>query len=237
MAEDHPILIETIQQMIHGEKKTSILHLRAIRKDQSIMDIELLGNVTFSNGKPILMGSILDISERKRNEKLLNKLAYYDPLTGLANRRAFEEYLGELVAGQVKDCKTAAILFIDLDGFKIVNDSFGHEVGDALLKEMGSRLVSCVRKEDSVARFAGDEFTILLPNIDKHVMIKRIEKIMDEISKPLTIQNNNIFTTSSIGISFFPEHGNDPNSLLKHADKAMYEAKKQGKNNYLIYGN
>lgn len=233
--EDQPILRESIQKCINGELETSILHLRAIRKDQSIMDIELLGTVTFSEGYPILMGSILDISERKRNETLLNQLAFKDPLTGLVNRRAFEDNLDKLIIDYGKENKTAAILFIDLDGFKMINDSYGHEVGDCVLKEMADRLLNCVRKEDTLARFAGDEFTIVLVNIDKDLVINFAESIMEEVKKPIAVHHHQIFITTSIGISFFPEHGKSPKILLKNADQAMYEAKNQGKNTYQIY--
>lgn len=234
--EDHPKIMESIKKLVNGEE-SPILQLRAIKKDQSIMDIELFGTADIKNGKPILMGTIMDISERKRNEKLLNELAYSDPLTGIANRRLFENNLRKLIIEDPKDNQTTAVLFIDLDGFKRVNDYFGHEVGDYLLIEMANRLQKCIRQEDTAARIAGDEFMILLANTDKNAVFKIAERIIEELKKPLLIQNKQISSTGSLGISFFPEHGREAKTLIGNADKAMYEAKKRGKNNYHIYSN
>ncbi len=234
--EDLPILMESIKKRLNGEKDTT-LQLRAIRKDKSIMDIEIFGTIDIRNGEPILMGSILDISERKRNEKLLNELVFRDPLTGVANRRFFENSLRKLIEEDVKDSQTSAVLFLDLDEFKRINDCFGHEAGDCLLIEMAKRIANCIRQEDTVARIAGDEFMILFGNTDKPSVIKIAEQIIQEVNKPFYIQENQISTSGSLGISFFPEHGSDPKTLIRKADAAMYKAKQQGKNTYHIYRN
>jgi diguanylate cyclase (GGDEF)-like protein/PAS domain S-box-containing protein len=228
LADDHSLLIGSIQDRLNGKSESSILQVRAVKKDQSLMDIEIYGTIAVRDGKSLLMGSILDISERKRNERLLNELAFYDPLTGLANRRQFEIHCRNLFFEMYH--QTSGVLLLDLDGFKQVNDSYGHEAGDFLLKEIAIRLLKCVRKEDIVARFAGDEFLILLPNTEKNSVIKIAQRIIEEVNKPFRFQQKQISASTSIGVAFFPEHGADSETLIKLADGAMYEAKKQGKN-------
>lgn len=168
-------------------------------------------------------------------EKKYKKLAYYDPLTGLSNRRYFEEKVSTTLMRKSKEGKNGAVIFIDIDGFKLVNDTYGHEIGDILLKEIGTRLLASVRKEDLVSRFAGDEFIFFLPSVDKASVLKIVKRIIDEINKPFVINKNRILTSTSVGISFFPEQGKDIKFLLRNADKAMYKAKLHGKNTFVIF--
>jgi diguanylate cyclase (GGDEF)-like protein len=127
------------------------------------------------------------------------------------------------------------VLFLDLDGFKKVNDTLGHDVGDLLLQEVATRLKSCTREVDTVARLAGDEFTIILSQTPKKKAVGVAERILEELQKPFSINNNQVMVTTSIGIALYSEHGPDSETLMKYADKAMYQAKKHGKNNYRIY--
>lgn len=168
-------------------------------------------------------------------EEKYKKLAYFDPLTGLSNRRYFEEKISNSLMQKSKEGKIGAVIFIDIDGFKLVNDTYGHEIGDSLLKEIGKRLIASVRKEDLVSRFAGDEFIFYLPNVDKDSVLIIVKRIIEEINKPFFINNNRILTSTSVGISFFPEQGKDIKNLLRNADKAMYEAKLHGKNKFEIF--
>ncbi|WHY03586.1 GGDEF domain-containing protein [Neobacillus sp. DY30] len=168
-------------------------------------------------------------------EEKYRKLAYYDPLTGLSNRRYFEEKVSHSLMQDSKEGKIGAVIFIDIDGFKLVNDTYGHEIGDSLLKEIGKRLLASVRKEDLISRFAGDEFIFYLPNVDKASVLIIVKRIIEDINKPFVINNNTILTSTSVGISFFSEKRKDIKSLLRNADKAMYKAKLHGKNTYEIF--
>lgn len=175
------------------------------------------------------------ITAEKAEEKY-KELAYYDPMTELPNRRFFDRELRNSLLQKGNDRNTGAVLFLDIDGFKQVNDHFGHDVGDLLLKEIGMRLLDCVRIEDTVSRFAGDEFIVFLPNTDKTSVLKIAERIIKEINKPFAFNDNRILTSTSVGIALFPEHGKEAKTLIKNADTAMYKAKLQGKNTYDIFG-
>jgi diguanylate cyclase (GGDEF)-like protein len=171
----------------------------------------------------------------EKAEEKYKKLAYYDSTTGLPNRRYFDRELRDSLIQKSNYTNSGAVLFIDIDGFKQVNDNFGHDVGDLLLMEIGIRLKDCVRKEDTISRFAGDEFMVFLPDTDKTSVIKNAKRIINEINKPFVFEDNRILTSTSIGIALFPEHGKEARTLIKNADIAMYNAKLNGKNNYEIF--
>lgn len=166
----------------------------------------------------------------------LEELAYFDHLTGLPNRRFFEEQLPQiLVQAHVKG-KAAALLFIDLDGFKAINDTLGHLAGDRLLQLVAERLKGRLRENDIAARFGGDEFVVVLGGIaDSQNAATVARKIVEVLAMPFTMENRTNAITASIGISLFPDHGKDPKTLLRKADKAMYQAKERGKNNAQFY--
>jgi len=168
-------------------------------------------------------------------EEKFKTLSYYDPLTGLSNRRYFEEKLTVSLKGLGNERNPGVVIFLDFDEFKQVNDNYGHGVGDLLLKEMGNRLLDCLGKEDTISRYAGDEFVIFLPNTDKSSVLKIVKRIIKEINKPFTINNIQINTSTSIGLAFFPEHGTEAITLIRNADIAMYKAKLQGKNTYGVF--
>jgi diguanylate cyclase (GGDEF)-like protein/PAS domain S-box-containing protein len=232
LEEDHPNILESLRRKMEGIEKTSVLQVRGVKKDQSMIDVELHGTITISRGKPMIIGSILDITDRKRNERLLNEFAFYDQLTGLPNRRFLEKKLVDLQDNKIP----MAILFADLDGFKKVNDSFGHHAGDLLLIEIGKRLVKCAVCDDSVFRFAGDEFIILLSNTERNSVEEAAAKLIEEVNQPLLINGHVMCPSISVGVTLFPDHGKDPEVLLRNADQAMYQAKLQGKNTYIIWG-
>jgi diguanylate cyclase (GGDEF)-like protein/PAS domain S-box-containing protein len=197
------------------------------------------GNIScnFQEGKPAaLWGIWRDISEKKRSQDRLYKLAHNDNLTGLPNRILFRDRLKQSIAYANRQKRSVALLFIDLDRFKVINDSLGHPIGDRLLQMVAKTLLSAVREVDTVARFGGDEFTIILGNLDdSHDAEMVTSKILASLQKPFSIEGHELFALGSVGISFFPEHGDDIDSLIKKADVAMYEAKAQGGDRYVIY--
>ncbi len=181
------------------------------------------------------IGLIRDITERKSAEQQIEYQAYHDALTGLANRRLFQEHLTLALALAQRHRRLVAVLFLDLDHFKIVNDSLGHTVGDALLKQIAIRLRKAVREGDTVARVGGDEFTIVLqdlPHRDDAVVVA--EKVLRTVAQPVDVSEHRLYVTTSIGITVFPEDGEDAETLLKNADNAMYRAKADGRNTYHI---
>lgn len=180
--------------------------------------------------------TMVDITEQKNAEKIVNRLAYNDPVTGLPNRIYFNDRLaGEIRCAERSHHKFALIL-LDLDYFKRINDTMGHIVGDKLLKEAGRRLSALLRKGDTVARMGGDEFLILLPDAQTMRDIRAIaQKILSALSMPVSLGDRILNTTASLGVVFFPVDGRDGETLLKNADIAMYEAKKAGRNTWRCY--
>ncbi len=177
-----------------------------------------------------------DITQRKGAEKQVQFLAYYDALTGLPNRTLFHDRLGKALAGARRRKDKAALLFLDLDGFKNINDSLGHSVGDLLLHEVAKRIEGWAREQDTVARVGGDEFLIVLSSVknvpDIAVAAKRL---MDAMAGGFVVQDRPLSISCSIGVSIFPEHGVDGETLIKNADAAMYCAKSNGRNNFRFF--
>lgn len=171
---------------------------------------------------------------KKTNEQVLH-LAHHDALTGLPNRILFYDRLNQAIARGRREQDLVAILYLDLDGFKQVNDTRGHDVGDALLREAAKRITSCVRDSDTVARMGGDEFTVILCNSHTQENVDRVaRKIIDVIDSPFLLHGKSCSVSVSIGVSFYPIHGETPDELVKIADAAMYLAKQSGKNCYRI---
>ncbi|MFQ5957238.1 MAG: diguanylate cyclase domain-containing protein [Candidatus Brocadiales bacterium] len=177
-----------------------------------------------------------DITERKRAEEIIQQMAYYDTLTALANRALFNDRLTMELARAHRNKHMLAVLFLDLDGFKDINDTLGHTGGDELLKVIAERLKNGVREEDTVARMGGDEFTLILPKIVHVEDATRVaQKILDTIKQPLKLNGHEFSITTSIGIALYPKDGEDRETLLKSADIAMYRAKGKGRNNHQFY--
>ena len=173
--------------------------------------------------------------ELKVKNEQMSYLAHHDSLTNLPNRLLFEERLQDAIESAKKDNQNVGVLFLDLDGFKEINDTYGHKTGDLLLKSITQRLKKAVRGDDTVARLGGDEFTVIVKNSSLEALEKIAEKIIREIREPLTIEGVELFVTFSIGMSVYPEDGETTELLLKHADTAMYRAKEDGKNRYQFY--
>lgn len=177
-----------------------------------------------------------DITNLKQSEEQLERLAHHDPLTELPNRLLFNARLSHALEHSRRANQRLALLFIDLDRFKHINDSFGHGVGDELLRQVAGRLTGCMREEDTVARIGGDEFIVLLESIGEptHVVVAA-EKIIDNFALPFQLQEREVFISPSIGISIYPRDGSDCGSLLRNADTAMYRAKEAGRNGFAFY--
>lgn len=172
-----------------------------------------------------------DITQRKADEQRIWKQANFDSLTGLANRGLFIEHFYRSIERAKRKNKLVALLFIDLDRFKYVNDTFGHAAGDLLLIEAGNRINKNLRKSDTVARLGGDEFALVLPDIDElHSVEAVVNKLLASLSQPYDLEGKNAFISASIGITIYPENGTDTETLLRNADSAMYKAKEKGRN-------
>jgi len=179
--------------------------------------------------------TVVDISDRKRAEEQIEFHAYHDVLTNLPNRKLFTDRLTQSLSRARRSGKPLAVMFVDLDHFKSINDTLGHEAGDELLLEMAIRLRANVRDDDTVARLGGDEFTIILAELRQpEDAVNVAEKIIKAVQQPLTIAGTSIEVSASIGIALFPNDGSDAESLLRNADSAMYRAKESGRNNYQL---
>ena len=187
-----------------------------------------------ANGKIVgVIGLIRDITERKSAEQQIEYQAYHDALTGLANRRLFQEHLSLALALAQRRHSFVAVLFLDLDHFKVINDSLGHSVGDALLKQVAKRLRHAVREGDTVARVGGDEFTIVLQEIGRPDEAAAVaKKVIRTVADPIEVNGHKLYVTTSIGVTVYPRDGEDAETLLKNADAAMYRAKGEGRNCY-----
>lgn len=174
--------------------------------------------------------------ERKHVDERLIYLAHYDNLTDLPNRALFRDRLIRALANAQRNTRRVGLLFLDIDHFKTINDTLGHDAGDELLSLVARRLETCVRKNDTVARLGGDEFTIILENInDAEDAAVIAQKIVDTISRPLLLAERELFVTMSIGIALFPTCGLDPATLIKNADTALYNAKDSGRSCFKFY--
>lgn len=209
----------------------------SLKKDGSAFPgLLTLNSVSNSQGEVInYIGVFRDISQIKESEDKLDYLAHHDPLTGLPNRLLLDDRLQQSIKSAVRNRTKLAVVFLDIDRFKLVNDSLGHAAGDELLITVARRLKSILRANDTVARLSGDEFTIVIENID----IANIERLMDKViavfDADFVLLNNNISASASAGVAIFPEDGIDTETLLKHADAAMFDAKESGRNTYHFY--
>ena len=237
--EDLEFHLSLEQKLANGEESDFQIEKRYIAKNgRSVDTLVKVVMVRDSNGQPLHFNNqIVDITERKKMERQLFHDALHDALTGLPNRALFMDRLEhELKRTKTQSNYLFAVLFLDLDRFKVVNDSMGHLVGDKLLVEIARRLENCVRPTDTVARLGGDEFTILLENIsDVEIATRVAEKIYQSLTIPFSLENYELFTTASIGIAL-SSHGYDkPEDILRDADLTMYSAKERGKARYEVF--
>ncbi len=231
-------LKEQIERLVRANEVALRSERRMVRAD----GLEIWTNCHIvlqrgGDGEPLYsIMQVADITEMKTSQQQMERLAFYDTLTELANRRLFNDRLQQAVEHCRRHRVKAALLYLDLDQFKRVNDTLGHESGDRLLKEVGRRLLGCVRREDTVGRPGGDEFTILLYGVETADDAGRVaEKILRELEYPITVSGHQLVVTTSIGITVIPDDGTDPNALTKNADLAMYRAKEKGRNNFQFF--
>ncbi|HEU4522068.1 MAG TPA: EAL domain-containing protein [Thermoanaerobaculia bacterium] len=191
--------------------------------------------MTDGKGNPIIAATLVDITDRKRAEEEVRYKAHHDMLTGLPNRALFRDRLSIALNYAHRHGNQLAVLCLDLDGFNVVNEAFGREGGDELLRQVAERVKTCVREEDSVARVGDDEFTLMImkpANVGDVTSVAR--KILQAVSQPLVVDSHEFNITTSIGIAFYPQDGGDADSLLKNADSALYQAKEAGRNSYQL---
>lgn len=207
------------------------------RDDEKIAFNIAITAIVDANEKPSQYAAIVsDITERKQDEERILRQANFDNLTGLPNRALFVDRLGQSLLTMSRAQHKLGLMFIDLDGFKLVNDTLGHHKGDDLLREAAVRISSCTRDGDTVARLGGDEFTVIMPNLhDAKDAPLVAQRILDALAKPFDLDGTESFVSGSIGITIFPDDASDANNLLKNADAAMYRAKDLGKANYQFF--
>ncbi|MEW6679095.1 MAG: EAL domain-containing protein [Pseudomonadota bacterium] len=245
--------IQRLNERRKADRATRNHELRLRRKDdlltslapspaenQVTVELSAMGMYRpLSNGNEEFMGTYgvaRDISERKQAEATITFQAYHDQLTSLPNRSLFHDRLNQAMVQAKRHGQSMAIMFLDLDRFKVVNDTLGHQIGDALLQAVAQRLKACLREGDTLSRIGGDEFMLLLPLIrSRDNVIFIAEKILAALKAPFNIEGNEIFIGVSIGIALYPEDGDSRETLIKHADIAMYHAKDHGRNNFKFF--
>lgn len=234
---DHrQIFLERFQKMNDKGESVPWLEVKFICLDGREIDVEVASTPFTLDGKLAVQSIFRDITERKLAEQHLEFLANFDPLTGLPNRRLFFDRIGQSFLNAKRQEHLVGLLYLDLDLFKEVNDSYGHAVGDLLLQGVSERLAQALRLSDSVARMGGDEFTIILTKIvepgDAAIVAQRI---VSSLSRPFMLEGHPVSIGVSIGIGIYPIDGEDPDTLLKKADTAMYRAKEAGSNLFRYY--
>ncbi|MCM3570575.1 EAL domain-containing protein [Neobacillus mesonae] len=226
--------LENFYQAVNGTAvnyETAFYNSSGERIESNVTNIPII-----IEGKIVgVYGILKDITKQKRAEEKIRQLAYHDALTGIANRNQFNSCFE--TAKSLQELKTAAILFLDLDRFKLINDTLGHDIGDLLLIEVSKKLKSIIRPKDCLARLGGDEFILFLPNADQAGAENMAEQILTQLNETLHIKNYDMYITPSIGISLYPLDGKEIEILIKKADLAMYQAKRFGKNNFQFYKN
>jgi diguanylate cyclase (GGDEF)-like protein/PAS domain S-box-containing protein len=225
---------QLLQANMEG-KPTGPDEIELISKEGRLIPVEISTSMVQHMDQGIVLAFVRDITDRKQMEEKIRQMAYHDYLTGLPNRKLFYDRLGIALAQSQRNQKKVGIVMLDLDNFKGVNDTLGHDVGDLLLKAAVDRLSSALRKGDTVARFGGDEFVLIFPDlkgIEDAILVA--QKIVDSFHKPFLIDTHQLVVTTSIGIAVYPNDGIDEDILLRNADIAMYQAKQAGRDRYQL---
>jgi diguanylate cyclase (GGDEF)-like protein len=233
-AEDREFVHNSITSVLTGASQQAV-DFRLLTHDNKEIIVHQEMDLAADSGS-VVVGTVQDITRQHAAEQRIRQLAYFDELTGIASRAYFYQHTSDLIKYALRRSEQFSLLYLDLDGFKDINDSLGHDAGDELLKIVAQRLQQVLRDSDFVARLSGDEFCILVNNIkDQYDSADVSERCLLEINKPITLGQNNICPRCSIGIAHFPEDGRDLQALLKAADSAMYAAKGEGKHRYAFY--
>jgi diguanylate cyclase (GGDEF)-like protein/PAS domain S-box-containing protein len=227
--------IDSLLNAIHGISTNNLKDMYAERKDGGLIPVEVQVGKRYVQDKFMIACTIRDMTNQKRTQELISHMAYHDGLTNLPNRRRFNDFLQTQLDEAKATDKPFALLYLDMDRFKYVNDSLGHHIGDRLLQEISGRLLHAVRSQDFVSRLGGDEFVVVLLETNREQAISIAESLIERFRLPFHIDRYELIVTTSIGLSVFPFDGEDKLVLLKHADAALYRAKEHGKNNLKIY--
>jgi diguanylate cyclase (GGDEF)-like protein len=224
-------------QHLHHERSDLDMELRFATCQGGWLHASFRGRIVAWDGEKArrLAGVLQDITEKRRSDELIWKQANFDILTGLPNRGLFRDRLNLEIIKAQRDNGQMALIFVDLDRFKEVNDTLGHDAGDLLLIEAARRIQQCVRASDTVARLSGDEFTVILPELKSKKVEYIVQKILDRLAEPFQIRNEVAYLSASIGITLYPADATEPESLIKNADQAMYVAKREGRNRFSYY--
>jgi diguanylate cyclase (GGDEF)-like protein/PAS domain S-box-containing protein len=226
-----------LRRIIEGRQSIEPVEFRLRHRDGSWRTFESLGTNRLDN--PHIQGVVFnsrDVTDRKVIQQRIQHLAYHDNLTGLPNRSLLQDRLAHSIARAERTNRKVAVLFIDLDNFKNINDTLGHDVGDELLRQVARRLTDCVRAEDTIARQGGDEFIVLLDGLDDGRGASLVaQKILNALRKAFVLSGTDQHVSGSVGIAVFPEDGRDAQTLMKNADTAMFHGKTQGKNTYQYF--
>jgi diguanylate cyclase (GGDEF)-like protein/PAS domain S-box-containing protein len=240
----HPEDVDTTREALERLRSGAISSFKAekryVRKDGSVIWVGLTVAAKRDRAGRVLydVSIVEDISARKEAEQCIQYLANHDALTGLPNRARFTQLLAQECEAARRELRRFAVLFVDLDRFKIINDTLGHEAGDAMLRAAAARLRSCVRATDVVARLGGDEFVVLLKDVGEASIAGKVAaNVLRVLAEPVTIQGHECSVSASIGICLHPDGRQEDNAVLRNADMAMYLAKQSGKNGYRVYVN
>lgn len=235
-ADSHSMVKSRLEKMNEKEQVLPLVEQKHIKFDQSIFDAEVITSSIFFAGSYIAQTIVRDITKRKNEEQVLKYRATHDYLTNLPNRFLFQDRLQQVLAKCRRNKTLGAVLYLDFDGFKSINDMFGHSVGDTVLQNIAVSLTSTLRENDTIARLGGDEFVILLDGLNKPLDAERVaNNILQIFLKPFLIDGKEITVSFSVGISVFPEDGVDTQEILQSADAAMYQAKQEGKHRAKFY--
>jgi diguanylate cyclase (GGDEF)-like protein/PAS domain S-box-containing protein len=227
---------ERMRHTLQDGRAAPAVERKVVRVDGTALEVEIAASPFTHRGKPSVQVVMRDITERKKAQERLNYLAQYDSLTGLPNRSLFRDRLAHDLTQAQRSQRPAALLFIDLDGFKVVNDTLGHATGDKLLRQVAARLQDCVRSGDTVGRFGGDEFGVILVHLAKPADAGLVaQKINHAVAQAFDLEGHRTFVSASIGVTLYPADAADAETLSMNADTAMYRAKEKGRNTYQFF--
>jgi diguanylate cyclase (GGDEF)-like protein/PAS domain S-box-containing protein len=226
--DDRPALEAAIARQLGGEGGHFVQEYRIVHKDGAYRWMLCQGvMVSDDEGRPLrLSGSQTDITRQKKIEERLARMAHHDPLTGLPNRILFHDRVVQALAAARREKASLSILLLDLDGFKKVNDTLGHAAGDRLLQAVATRIHDALPESDTAARMGGDEFAVLLPSSAREEALRTAENLIDAMSKPIRLEDDEVITPASVGVAVYPMNGESFDDLFDWADKAMYEMKR-----------
>ncbi|MBO0959006.1 EAL domain-containing protein [Neobacillus sp. MM2021_6] len=228
-------ILKTIKDLNYLPGNDNLKEVIANRRDGTEFPVEIQIGKRYVQDRCLIAITIRDISNKKHYEEKIKYMAYHDALTDLPNRRLYNQQLTSMLNEARQSNQPLALLYLDMDRFKYINDSLGHIIGDKMLEAIAKRLVASVRDKDLVARVGGDEFNILLPNTDREKALEIAEDILAVCKEPFFVDQYELFITTSIGISIFPFDGEDAQVLMRNGDAALYRAKEQGKNRYKVF--